>query len=148
MKNLNEIKLILEESSGFSFFNTEIINNSLVCHSENKDIVENIIQLKKHPELKFRQLVDILAVDYPNKEKRFEVIYLLLSHENNLRITIKLQIEDKKSNQTLTSIFPSANWLEREVNILAPPGNHYSLKTINACINTNIKFLYNLNYIY
>ena len=115
MKNLNEIKLILEESSGFSFLNTEIINNSLVCHSENKDIVENIIQLKKHPELKFRQHVDILAVDYPNKEKRFEVIYLLLSHENNLRITIKLQIEDKKSIQTLTSIFPSANWLEREV---------------------------------
>ena len=87
----------------------------MVCHSKNENIVENIIQLKKHPELKFRQLVDILAVDYPNKEKRFEVIYLLLSHENNLRITIKLQIEDKKSIQTLTGIFPSANWLEREV---------------------------------
>ena len=65
MKNLNEIKSILEEGSGFSFLKIEIINNSLLCHSENENIVENIIQLKKHPELKFRQLIDILAVDYP-----------------------------------------------------------------------------------
>ena len=72
----------------------------MLCQSESENIVENIIQLKKHPKLKFRQLIDILAVDYPNKEKRFEIIYLLLSHENNLRITVKLHLEDKKSIHT------------------------------------------------
>ena len=115
MKNINDIKSIIEKNSSFSFFKIFVQNNNLVCYSEAKNIIENIIQLKKNPELKFRQLVDILAVDYPGKSKRFEVIYLLLSHENNLRITVKVQIEDKESIHTLTNIFPSANWLEREV---------------------------------
>ena len=47
MKNLNEIKLILKEGSEFSFIDIEIINNSLQCHTEKENIVENIIQLKK-----------------------------------------------------------------------------------------------------
>ena len=79
MKNFNEIKSILDKSSAFSFLKIEITNSGLICHSENENVVENIVQLKRHPELKFRQLLDILAVDYPEKEKRFEVIYLLLS---------------------------------------------------------------------
>ena len=115
MKNLNEIKLIIEKSPGFSFLDIEITNNNLICFSAIENIIENIIQLKKHPELKFRQLVDILAVDYPEKDKRFEIIYLLLSHENNLRITVKSELEDKKNMDTLTNVFPSANWIEREV---------------------------------
>ena len=115
MKNLSDIKFIIEKSSNLFLSDIEIRNGNLFCYSKPENIIENIIQLKKHPELKFRQLVDILAVDYPGKAKRFEVIYLLLSHENNLRLTIKLQIEDKKKIKTLTNIFPSANWLEREV---------------------------------
>ena len=115
MKSINDIKSIIEKNSNFSFLTILFQNDNLVCSCKAENIIENIVLLKKHPELKFRQLVDILAVDYPGKEKRFEVIYLLLSHENNLRITIKLQVEDKESIQTLTNIFPSANWLEREV---------------------------------
>ena len=115
MKSINDIKSIIEKNSNFSFLTILFQNDNLVCLCKAENIIENIVLLKKHPELKFRQLVDILAVDYPGKEKRFEVIYLLLSHENNLRVTIKLQVEDKKSIQTLTNIFPSANWLEREV---------------------------------
>ena len=115
MKSINDIKSIIEKNSNFSFLTILFQNDNLVFSCKAENIIENIVLLKKHPELKFRQLVDILAVDYPGKEKRFEVIYLLLSHENNLRITIKLQVEDKESIQTLTNIFPSANWLEREV---------------------------------
>ena len=54
-------------------------------------------------------------MDYPNKLKRFKLVYLLLSHENNLRIIINLQIQDKTSTPSITKIFPSANWMEREV---------------------------------
>ena len=115
MKSINDIKSIIEKNSNFSFLTILFQNDNLVCSCKAENIIENIVLLKKHPELKFRQLVDILAVDYPGQEKRFEVIYLLLSHENNLRVTIKLQVEDKESIQTLTNIFPSANWLEREV---------------------------------
>lgn len=115
MKTLEEIKTIVESSPVFRFQKTFLQNNNLIFNCDNKDLIENISQLKRHPELKFRQLVDILAVDYPNREKRFEIIYLLLSHENNLRISIKAEAEENEKIQTLTNVFPSANWLEREV---------------------------------
>jgi len=115
MKTLEEIKTIVESSPVFRFQKTFLQNDNLIFNCDNKDLIENISQLKRHPELKFRQLVDILAVDYPNREKRFEIIYLLLSHENNLRISIKAEAEENEKIQTLTNVFPSANWLEREV---------------------------------
>jgi len=115
MKTLEEIKTIVESSPVFRFQKTFLQNDNLTFNCDNKDLIENISQLKRHPELKFRQLVDILAVDYPNREKRFEIIYLLLSHENNLRVSIKAEAEENEKIQTLTNVFPSANWLEREV---------------------------------
>ena len=115
MKILEEIKNIIEGSANLRFEKIQMQNDNLICLSDVENLIENISQLKKHPELKFKQLVDILAVDYPNKEKRFEVIYLLLSHEKNLRISVKVRVRDDEKIFTLTSIFPSANWLEREV---------------------------------
>ena len=115
MKTLEEIKTIVESSPVFRFKKTFLQNDNLIFNCDNKDLIENISQLKRHPELKFRQLVDILVVDYPNREKRFEIIYLLLSHENNLRVSIKAEAEENEKIQTLTNVFPSANWLEREV---------------------------------
>lgn len=115
MKTLEEIKTVVESSPVFRFQKTFLQNDNLTFNCDNKDLIENISQLKRHPELKFRQLVDILVVDYPNREKRFEIIYLLLSHENNLRLSIKAEAEENEKIQTLTNVFPSANWLEREV---------------------------------
>ena len=115
MKILEEIKNIIEGSANLRFEKIQMQNDNLICLSDVENLIENISQLKKHPELKFKQLVDILAVDYPNKEKRFEVIYLLLSHEKNLRISVKVRVRDEEKIFTLTNIFPSANWLEREV---------------------------------
>lgn len=115
MKTLEEIKTVVESSPVFRFQKTFLQNDNLTFNCDNKDLIENISQLKRHPELKFRQLVDILVVDYPNREKRFEIIYLLLSHENNLRVSIKAEAEENEKIQTLTNVFPSANWLEREV---------------------------------
>ena len=115
MKILEEIKNIIEGSANLRFEKIQMQNDNLICLSDVENLIENISQLKKHPELKFKQLVDILAVDYPNKEKRFEVVYLLLSHEKNLRISVKVNVRDDEKIFTLTNIFPSANWLEREV---------------------------------
>ena len=115
MKILEEIKNIIEGSANLRFEKIQMQNDNLICLSDVENLIENISQLKKHPELKFKQLVDILAVDYPSKEKRFEVIYLLLSHEKNLRISVKVNVRDDEKIFTLTNIFPSANWLEREV---------------------------------
>ena len=61
------------------------------------------------------RLIDITAVDYPERDKRFKMVYLLLSHEKNSRIKIEFDIKEGEILSSLTSIFPSANWMEREV---------------------------------
>ena len=84
--------------------------------SFNKENIHKLFQELKNSELfNFDQLIDITAVDYPQNEKRFEIVYLLLSHENNLRIMINTTIEEKNAVPSITKIFPSANWMEREV---------------------------------
>ena len=78
-------------------------------------LYSTILYLKTNNKCKFKQLIDITAVDYPEKEKRFKLVYLLLSHENNLRILININIDEKTHVPSITKIFPSANWMEREV---------------------------------
>ena len=78
-------------------------------------LYSTILYLKTNNKCRFKQLIDITAVDYPEKEKRFKLVYLLLSHENNLRILININIDEKTSVPSITKIFPSANWMEREV---------------------------------
>ncbi|MFL2889411.1 MAG: NADH-quinone oxidoreductase subunit C [Pelagibacteraceae bacterium] len=89
--------------------------DELLIHSTPENLLEIIQFLKTNDNCKFRQLIDIAGVDYPQEEKRFKLIYLLLSHEFNFRIKISLEIEIDKKIPTLTKIFPSANWMEREV---------------------------------
>ena len=89
--------------------------NQLTIEVEIKDINKTILFLKTNEKCKFRQLIDITAVDYPRKEKRFKLVYLLLSHENNLRIIINSNITEKTKVPSITKIYPSANWMEREV---------------------------------
>ena len=94
---------------------SEINFNQLYLEVDVEDLISTILFLKTNEKCKFRQLIDITAVDYPSKEKRFKIVYLLLSHQNNLRIIINTQIDEKVIIPTITKIFPSANWMEREV---------------------------------
>ena len=71
--------------------------------------------LKENEKLKFNQLIDLTAVDYPNKKNRFEMVYILLSVEFNFRIIIKFFINENESVDSITNLFPAANWYEREV---------------------------------
>jgi len=100
---------------------TTKINSSKIKHDQleiqiNKEsLLDVVIFLKKNNSTKFRQLIDITAVDNIGKENRFKMIYLLLSHEYNLRINISYSINENEIVNSLTKIFPSANWMEREV---------------------------------
>ena len=80
-----------------------------------EDLYSTILYFKTNDKCRFRQLIDITAVDYLEKDKRFKIVYFLLSHENNLRIIINVNIEEKTPLPSITKIFPSANWMEREV---------------------------------
>ena len=87
----------------------------LLIEIDIENLYSTILYLKTEDKCRFKQLVDITAVDYPEKEKRFKIVYLLLSHENNLRVAINLNINEKTHVPSITKIFPSANWMEREV---------------------------------
>ena len=100
---------------------TTKINSSRISHDQleiqidKESLLDVVIFLKKNNSSKFRQLIDITAVDYIGSENRFKMIYLFLSHEYNFRINITFSINENEVVNSLTKIFPSANWMEREV---------------------------------
>tara|TARA_B100000963_G_scaffold328975_1_gene317981 strand:- start:6 stop:620 length:615 start_codon:yes stop_codon:yes gene_type:complete len=95
--------------------NSSINNGELLIETGERDLIDVVQFLKSNEKCKFKQLIDIAGVDYPENEKRFELVYLLLSHEKNLRIKILIKFQINETITSLTKIFPSANWMEREV---------------------------------
>ena len=112
---LNNLEKAINSSLATGVKSSTIRFNQLTIEVEIEDINKTILFLKTNEKCKFRQLIDITAVDYPKKERRFKLVYLLLSHENNLRIIINSNIKEKITVPSITKIFPSANWMEREV---------------------------------
>jgi NADH-quinone oxidoreductase subunit C len=109
------LKQLVLEKKELKLNDVDLTHDNLILNCDVDNVIHNIDILKRSPEFKFRQLIDILGVDYPQQSKRFEVIYLFLSHENNFRISLKIKIGDEEIVPTLTDTFPSANWQEREV---------------------------------
>ena len=107
-------KLINSELSS-KILNSAIRNEELLIETSDNDLVEVVQFLKSNENCKFKQLIDIAGVDYPENEKRFELIYLFLSHENNIRIKLLTKFAIDQTINSITKIFPSANWMEREV---------------------------------
>ena len=107
-------KLINSELSS-KILNSAIRNEELLIEISDNDLLEVVQFLKVNENCKFKQLIDIAGVDYPENDKRFELIYLFLSHENNTRIKLLTRFEIDQTINSITKIFPSANWMEREV---------------------------------
>ena len=96
--------------------NSSSINHNILNINISKDTLIDVLAfLKTNSFSRFRQLIDITAVDFIGKENRFRMVYLLLSHEYNLRIKIYFDINENEFVNSITKIFPSANWMEREV---------------------------------
>jgi len=111
---LNDLEKTVNSGLTTAVKKSEINFGQLYIDINFEDIISTILFLKTNQKCKFRQLIDITAVDYPQKEKRFKIVYLLLSHENNLRLIINTSIDEKGTIPSITKIFPSANWMERE----------------------------------
>ena len=94
---------------------TEIRHDQLYINIESEDLLNVALFIKNNENTKFRQLIDITVVDYPENSQRFKVVYLFLSHEFNQRIILSYLISENEVIPSLTSIFPAANWMEREV---------------------------------
>jgi NADH-quinone oxidoreductase subunit C len=78
-------------------------------------IVEALTYLRDHEACQFKCFIDITAVDYPSREKRFDVVYHLLSPRLNHRIRLKTAVAEDESIASVISVFPAADWFEREV---------------------------------
>ena len=114
-QKLKELEKLVNSELTSKIKKTTIAFNELLIDTSEDELTNVILFLKTNEKLKFRQLIDIAGVDYPEEEKRFNLVYLLLSHEKNIRIKISITFGIEKKISTLTKIYPSANWMEREV---------------------------------
>ena len=115
MKNLINLEKKINSELTTKINSSTIKHNQIYLSIDSNDIIDVILFLKTNENTKFRQLIDITAVDFPEKEQRFRIVYLLLSHEFNTRVLIEFDISEGEKIPSLTKIFPSANWMEREV---------------------------------
>jgi len=115
MKKLSDLEKKINSELTTKIKSSKLKHNQIYLNIESDSLLEVILFLKNNNEAKFKQLIDITAVDYPENEKRFKLVYLLLSHEFNSRIIIDYLVNENEIVTSLTSIFPAANWMEREV---------------------------------
>jgi len=78
------------------------------------DLLEVCRALRDEPDFKFEMLIDVCGVDYPDREKRFDVVYNLLSLKHNYRIRVKVPVSEDESVPSVVDLYPSAAWFERE----------------------------------
>ncbi len=115
MKRIEDLEKKINSELTTKINISKINHNQIYLNINESNILNVVLFLKTNSETKFRQLIDITAVDYPEKDRRFKLVYLLLSHENNQRVIIDFYVKENEIISSVTSIFPSANWMEREV---------------------------------
>ena len=115
LNKLQTIEKTINSELSSKIKDSTIKYNELLIQTYEKDLIDVVQFLKLNEKCKFRQLIDIAGVDYPEDEKRFELVYLFLSHEYNTRIKLLIKFQLTETINSITKIFPSANWMEREV---------------------------------
>ena len=115
MINLTNLEKIINSELTTKIKKSEIRHQQLYLNIDNKDLIDVTLFIKNSEKTKFRQLIDITVVDHPENFQRFKVVYLFLSHQFNQRIILSYLINENEVISSLTSIFPAANWMEREV---------------------------------
>lgn len=111
-QNLSELKAYLHGNTAGAVTQAEVANGALTLWTTPEKILFLLKFLRDDQNCQFRQLVDVTAVDFPEREVRFELVYFLLSLHNNQRIAVKLSAESAPS---VSALFSSAIWYEREV---------------------------------
>ena len=115
MSNLKDLEKKINSELTTKIKSTKIKHNQIYITINHEDLLDVTSLLKTNKNTKFRQLIDITAVDYPENQKRFKIVYLLLSHEMNQRVLLSYFINENQLIPSLTKIFPSSNWMEREI---------------------------------
>jgi NADH-quinone oxidoreductase subunit C len=104
---------IVANSAG-AIASAEVMYGELNLTGPMPRIAEALAYLRDHPDFRFTQLIDLCGADYPERERRFDVVYHLLSMTKNLRVRLKVQTDEDTPVPTVTGVFPAADWYERE----------------------------------
>jgi len=115
MINLTDLEKKINSELTTKINKSEIRHDQLYLYIDSKDLIDVTLFIKNNENTKFRQVIDITVVDYPENAQRFKLVYLFLSHEFNQRIILSYLINENEVIPSLTSIYPAANWMEREV---------------------------------
>ena len=115
MNNLIDLEKKINSELTTKINKTSIKHNQIYVEIDKEDLIDVVMFLKINKDFKFRQLIDVTVVDYPEEAQRFKIVYLFLSHHFNHRMILSYFINENELISSLTSVFPSANWMEREV---------------------------------
>ena len=113
--NLIDLNKLINSELTSKILKSEIQNDEILISVEIENLYSTLLFLKTDEKCKFKQLIDIVGADYPNFEQRFKIYYLLLSHEKNLRVKVLINFKTEEKIPSITKLYPSANWMEREV---------------------------------
>ncbi len=111
LKDLGEF---IADALPLEVLGTEIAYDELIVTTRRDAVVKVLTFLRDDVNCQFRQLMDICGVDYPQREERFEVVYNLLSLTHNFRVRIKVRTDEDTPVPSVTGVFSSAGWFERE----------------------------------
>ncbi len=104
----------IKNKCGDSIIDTKVAFSELTVTIKREQVVNVLTFLRDDAACKFVQLTDVCGVDYPERVERFEVVYHLLSMHHNQRIRVKLSTDAETTVPSVTGVYPSANWYERE----------------------------------
>ena len=132
MAEINLAVKKLQEKFPLSLLEVKTFREEVNITVQRSDIFGICQFLYSDPDLQFKMLTDLCGVDFFPEQPRFEVVYLLYSMKNQLRLRLKIKVGDSESVSSVESIWKAANWLEREVYDLfgIPFDNHPDLRRI------------------
>jgi NADH-quinone oxidoreductase subunit C len=111
---LHELGQLIVANSAGVIGDYQVAYTELTVTAPAHRIVEALTYLRDNPDFRFAQMIDLAGADYPQREKRFDVVYHLLSLVKNRRVRVKIETDEDTPVPSVTSVFPVADWYERE----------------------------------
>jgi len=111
---MEDLKSHIVDQMGDAVNSASIANGELTIEARRAEVIKVISFLRDDPLCKFSSLIDVCGVDYPNRERRFDIVYHMLSMVLNMRVRVKVTTDEETAVNSITSLFPNADWYERE----------------------------------
>lgn len=111
---MDDLKSHIENVLGGTLDKAEIVGGELTLNARREEILKIIAFLRDDPVCKFTTLIDLCGVDYPERERRFDIVYHILSMHFNQRVRVRVTTDEETPVHSIVSLFPNANWYERE----------------------------------